>query len=288
MKRPGGVVLCALGIALLCAMDAVAKALGASLPTFQIVFLRYAGAAIWLAIWIAMARAPWPQRAELPRQLLRAILLITTASLFFYAVTNLPLAMVAALAMTAPLYVTILGALAFKERFDARGWAALALGAAGSAVIVLQGGDGLSDAGSNAIAWGAAVLAPLTYAVTVVLLKHHATRETPAAMTLGQSALAALLALPLALGDWPPLTPEIAGLSALIGFLGAAGFLVLINGLRIIPVGVFAVLDYTALLWAGLFGLIFFGEVPGPTLWVGGTLIIAACAINTGRKAQPS
>ena len=116
MKSLSGMLFCASGIVLMCCMDAVAKALGADLTTFQVVFLRYLGAALWLILWIALTGASWPKREDLGRQAQRAALLVVTASLFFYAVTHLPLAVVAALGMTAPVYVTLLGAIFFHEK----------------------------------------------------------------------------------------------------------------------------------------------------------------------------
>lgn len=279
-----GLLLAAAGIALMCAMDAVAKALGAHLTTFQIVFVRFFGAAIWLALWIAMTRGAWPRLSDIGRQALRGVMLVATASMFFYALSRLPLALVAALGMTAPLYVTLIGAIGFREKLDARAWLALVLGAAGAGIIILGGGGGDgSDGGSDALAWMAALLAPFTYAVTLAIMKHHATREEPAAMTLGQSLIAAILVLPLALGAVPAVVPDVMGLVALIGLLGASGYMLLINGLRLIPVSSFAVIDYTALLWAAAFGLVFFAELPGLPFWIGAMLIVGACVINAGR-----
>ena len=40
-----------------------------------------------------------------------------------------------------------------------------------------------------------------------------------------------------------------------------------------------APLEYSALIWSGLFGSIFFQEYPGWQTWVGALVIIAACLI---------
>jgi drug/metabolite transporter (DMT)-like permease len=283
-----GLVIGAAGIALMCGMDAVAKALGAELTAFQVVFVRYLGSAAWLALWIALTGGTWPHRANIGAQALRAIMLVATASMFFYAVSQLPLAVVAALGMTAPLYVTLIGTLLFREKMGGNAWLALVLGAGGAAVIII--GDGtLNVAGIDGqwLAWAAALLAPLTYASILALLKHHSTKEEPAAMTLGQSAIAALLVMPLAASPLPVVTPQVIGLVSLIGLLGAVGFLLLIHGLRLLPVSVFAVIDYTGLLWAALLGFVFFSELPGPMFWLGASLIIGACLCN-GRRPSPA
>ena len=82
------------------------------------------------------------------------------------------------------------------------------------------------------------------------------------------------------------MSAEIAGLGALIGFLGAVGFLLLINGLRRLPVSVFAVLDYTALIWAGLLGFIFFAEVPDVWTLAGAAVVIASGLYTFYREAK--
>jgi S-adenosylmethionine uptake transporter len=281
MRSSNGLLLCASGIALICLMDAIAKALGSHLNTFQIVFVRYAGAALWLGLWITLTRQQWPRLSDLPRVVLRGCLFVVTASMFFYAVAHLPLAVVAALGMTAPVYVTVLGGLVFKERLGPTALGTLALAACGSAIVVL-GKDlgGLLPVTTDLSVWAAAVLAPVIYALTLIVLKQHSGREAPEAMTLGQSAIAAILVLPLSFGDWPALDAPWVGLSTAIGLVGAVAFLSLTYGLRIVPVSAFAVLDYTALLWAAGFGLVFFREVPSQLFWLGAALIVVACSLN--------
>src|SRR3569833_1052196 len=113
----GGLLLCFGGMILLCGMDATAKALGhVQLGAFEISFVRYAGSAIWLAIYIALTRGAWPNLRNWRRHVLRGVLSVATASLFFYGVTHLPLAIATALAMTAPVYVSIHGIVFFKVR----------------------------------------------------------------------------------------------------------------------------------------------------------------------------
>lgn len=276
-----GILIGAAGVALLCAMDAGAKALGASLTTFQVGFVRYLGAALWLVVYMAATRRAWPKRANLSRHALRGALMAVTAVFFFYGVIHLPLAIATALAMSAPIYISLFGIVFLKERFSGGLLVAILLGIAGSLIIVFAGAPVETAGGSDILAWGAAILAPVSYAAAIVLLKHHSSDEGAAAMTLAQSLVAALLFLPLAIpGAALPQDAIVWAQIALVGFLGAVAFVLLIAGLRRVPASVFAVVDYTGLLWAATYGLIFFAELPGPQLWVGGALIIAACAMG--------
>jgi drug/metabolite transporter (DMT)-like permease len=218
--------LAALGMGALSAMDAVAKGLGADFPVTQVVAMRYFSAALWLALFIAVTRRAWPQRRFIGRHLVRAALMSLTAFLFFYAITHLPLAVATALVMSSPVYVALLGIVFLKEPARASIGLAIIVGLVGAAVIIGWGGDTVSATGETSpLAWAAALLAPLSYAVGIVLLKHHSADENAAAITLAQSVLATLIVLPFALptfampegGQWFSV--------GLVGLLGAGGYL---------------------------------------------------------------
>lgn len=269
------------GIVALTAMDAVAKGLGGSLPTSEVVLVRYVGSVIWLALFLAVSRGAWPKRRNLRRHAARGCLMALTAWLFFYAVAHLPLAIATALAMSAPVYVSLMGVVLLKETATWMLLLAIALGIAGSLIIVFGGQASIDvGAGSGVLAWGAAILAPVTYAGGLVLLKHHSGDEGGAAMTLAQSAFAAIVVLPFAAPNLVVPPPEAWSGVVLIGLLGGVGYLFLLGGLRRIPASVFALVDYTALLWAAFFGFVFFNEVLELSLWIGGAMIIAACAVG--------
>jgi drug/metabolite transporter (DMT)-like permease len=281
-SRTAGLAFCMAGMILFCCMDAVVKGLGQQqMSVFSIAFVRYAGAAIWLALYIAVTRESWPNPANWRRHLMRGVLMIMTATFFFYGVTHLPLAIVAALALSAPVYVSIFGIVFLKEKPTLMLGAAVALGIAGSLVIVFGGGEPIEVTGaSDILAWGAALLAPVTYAAAIVLLKHHADTEGAVPIAFATSAIAGILALPLAATSitLPPV--EAWWQVVLVGMLGAAAFALLATGLKKIPASVFAIVDYTSVLWAALFGYVFFAEVPQLRFWIGGALIVAACVVG--------
>lgn len=282
-------MLATVGIAGLCLMDVLAKSLGASFPIAQVVFFRFAGAALWLGLFLALTRRPRPQMRYLPRHALRAVLNCATAFLFFYAVTNLPLAVATALSMTAPVYMALLGVVWLKEPWGRALIMAIGMGLGGSLVIIL-GGDATASATGVAspLAWTAAVLAPFTYASAMILLKRHATDEGAVAITFAQAALSGLIALPFVLPVFVVPDPEHWLELFAIGALGAVCYLLLLTALRMIPASLFSLVDYTGLLWAALFGFVIFAEVPGLSMWLGGGLIVAACAIGVnGARPKP-
>lgn len=224
----GGLLLCFAGMALLCAMDAVAKGLGAHLNAFQIGFVRYGGAAVWLVLYVALARQSWPKLGNWRRHVLRGLLMVVTACLFFYGVTHLPLAIATALAMSAPiLHVLLFGIVFFKERPSPVLAIAIVLGIIGSAVMVI-GGD--ASGATDITGWIAGLLAPITDAAAIVLLKHHADDDSAVVLCCTSAAVAALVLVPLALPGFPAPVDQMWWQLPLIGFFGACGFVLLTDG----------------------------------------------------------
>jgi drug/metabolite transporter (DMT)-like permease len=278
---PRALGLAALGMAAFTLLDVMVKALAGSIPTAELVFFRFAGTGVLLGIYIAMFRKPWPRRDLLWRHAARAVLVGMTAMSFFYALTGLPLALTTALAMTGPVYVGVLSAIFLRERITAPLMLAVAMALVGSFVIVI--GDNSAPIGSsdNVLAWIAAFAAPLFYAGGIVLLKVQASDEPATAISFAQAMMVTAAALPATLATGFVMPQGVEWLMILaLGVLGTAGYLLFIVALKRIPASVFALVDYTALLWAAFFGFVFFGEEPGLTLWIGGGIIVAACVVG--------
>src|SRR5690606_417016 len=106
--RGSAMVMALAGMAMLSGMDAFAKALSATMPIAQIVFFRFTGAALIMALFLLVARRTWPQPRFLPHHALRGAVMCLTAFLFFYGVSRLPLVVGTALAMIGPIYIAVL------------------------------------------------------------------------------------------------------------------------------------------------------------------------------------
>jgi len=284
--RGSAMVMALAGMAMLSSMDAFAKALSTTLPIAQIVFFRFTGAALIMALFLLAVRGAWPQRRFLPHHALRGAVMCLTAFLFFYGVSRLPLVVGTALAMSGPIYIAVLSVLVLKERWTRALSMGLVLGVAGGFVIVLGGGGASGGETAPVWAWIAAFLAPLSYATGVMLLKSHSTHEGAAAMTLAQGAASALIALPFALPGFVTPQPFDWALIAGLGIAGGLGYLLIVSALRVLPASVYSLVDYTSLVWAAGLGLVFFSEVPGLPLWIGGALIILACIVGARSPAS--
>ncbi|MEO1987715.1 MAG: DMT family transporter [Martelella sp.] len=286
-SRMSGIGLAVAAVALLSGVDALAKSLGMALSSFQVVFLRYAVSALFLALFVLVFVRRWPRRGFMKAHMLRGFLAAVTASLFFYGLAGMPLLMALALAMTAPIYMAMLGALVFGERPGRFVLIALVLAVSGSALIVAAKGSGFAGPPVTLPVIAAGLAAPLAYAFTAIAMKKSSADDHPVTLSLMQTAFAALFCLPMAVVLWQTPAAALTWQIGLIGLCGALGFICLISALARIPASLYAVIDYSALVWAGFYGFAFFGEIPAwPTL-IGGALIVIACVLTARDQRRP-
>ncbi|MEL6874962.1 MAG: EamA family transporter, partial [Pseudomonadota bacterium] len=61
-----------------------------------------------------------------------------------------------------------------------------------------------------------------------------------------------------------------------VGIFGALGQLTITQSLRFAPVSTIMPMDYSALLWATIIGIVVFGQWPGLSIWLGAPVIIGS------------
>lgn len=273
-----------IGIALLSAMDAVIKAVSVRYPTFEVTFLRFAFGSLVAAAVVAVRRPGRPSRETVVVNASRALLVVFTATCFFYALGRLQLAEALALSFLSPVFLALFGILILRERADGRIIVALVAGFIGMLIIV--SGLRAADDGGAGIPWdgaAAALASAVSYALSMVLLRARATRDRVEIIILFQNVGPAVVVAPLAAGVWAmPDVPDLA-LYALIGLLGTAGHLALATAFARAEAARLAPLEYTAMVWALLFGYAFFGELPGVTTLAGAALIVAGAFVAARR-----
>lgn len=273
------------GIAYMCAgvfcltiNDALAKWLGAIYPIGDVVFFRMLFA---LPVIVVVGLMVGGRRALATGKPLIHIgrgLLATGATFsFYFGLTLLPLAENTAIAFAAPLFITLLAIPFLGERPGPGQWIATIVGFAGVLLIV--------QPGTGAFTFGA--LAPLGAALFYALLMLSARmlgrRETIWATMLYATLVP--LVISAAFLPWFWQTPALEHLPYFMGagLFGGAAMALITQGFRVGVASVVAPFDYTGLIWAVLFGWVFWGEIPSD-LAVYGILVIVVCGIYLAYK----
>ena len=250
--------------------DSTARILLDAYPAIEIGFARYIVHLVLVAGFLAR-REPRLMVSRRPvLQMLRSSLLLANTLFGFMALKIMPFLDFSAVAWVAPVLVTALSIVLLGEKVSLSGWLSVLIGFAGVWIIVAKVSLHVSPL----------MLFPLLAALSGALYQ-IATRKLHAAdlplTTLLYTAVAGSIfcALFLPLAGVAPKPADLA-LMTLLGGLGVASHFCMIRAFSTAPANVIAPLGYTALIWASLFSMVVFSEIPSLRTIAGAALIVAA------------
>lgn len=265
-----GVILMLVGDFMFALNDAMGKWLVASFSVGQVLLIRSLGAFLILGPLLLRQGKVALFSAERPGlQAMRALCATVDTGLFYAAVATMPLADVMTFYMAGPIYVAAISHVFLGEKVGWRRWVAIVVGFLG-VVVALQ-----PSSASLSLASLFAFVGSIAFAMTLVLAR--TLRKTSDATLVGWQTLAALIAgAVLSVTTW--VTPSAFDLGALLllGIVSCSAHLMITRSLKLAPASTLAPLQYTLLLWAAIFGLVFFGNLPTPQVLVGAVIIIVA------------
>ncbi len=238
--------------------------------TFEILAFRsMIGWVIVVAVAAGIGHLNRVQTDRLGSHVLRNLCHFSGQSLWFYAITVIPLAQVFALEFTSPIWVILLAPIFLGERLTRAKLLAAALGFAGT-LVVAQPDFGRIDPGVLAAA-AAAFFFAATSLMTKALTRGEAVVSILFWLTLMQALLGSVAML--ALG--PVTLPTMATLPwlVLIGVAGITAHLCLTTALSLAPASVVVPVDFIRLPIIALIGASFYAEPVEPTLFLGAALI---------------
>ena len=259
---------------LLTLMDAMIKALAPRYSAIEIAFLRYAFGMVGAIIYAFSTRPGWPTAEATFYNGVRAVLIVFTATTFFFALGKLSLADAIAMSFISPALTAVLGVLILNERLGWRIVIALASGFVGMLLIV-GGKLGAGGLDTGVLLGATAVfLSAVGYSLNVIMLRHRATRDPLAQIILFQNVGPALILAIPALWRWA--TPSFDDLVrfAVLGTIGVIAHTMLAHAFARIEAARLAPVGYVTLVWGVLFGFLFFAEVPGLATVTGSALIV--------------
>jgi drug/metabolite transporter (DMT)-like permease len=262
-------------------MGACARWLGEIFPVGQVVFSRSFFAIVPIAIFYAYRRQL--RRAMVTKRpfghMLRGLTGVTSMFFLFAALARLPIADVTAITFSTPLIIVTLAGLLLGERVRGYRWTAVILGFCGVLVILAPHlSIGELSAMSDMATLGAifALLNAVFAAAAYIQIRRLTRSETTSSIVLYFSVIASLCGLATLPFGW--VWPNLHQFSILflMGFAGGIGQLFMTESYRYAQASLTAPFDYTSIIWAVILGYVAFGEVPGPSVWTGGVIVIGA------------
>lgn len=272
----------AMGVFGFAVLDALTKRLTDDYGTWQIIFLsRVVTTTLILAFVLKSHRSASVLRSShLRTHIGRSVLVIATTWCFFESLRYIDLAYAVAVAFAAPLFMTALSGPLLKEKVGWHRWGAVLMGFAGVVIALQPGSDGVSYGAALALA------AAVAYALLQLWLRPLAGRESSHNIIFYTTLFSGLLAMAPALMEWR--WPDFTGWVLFLA-QGSASTLAqtcIIRAFRQGEASLLAPIEYTALIWVGLFGYIFWDEIPALQVIVGAAIIIASAIYIAQREAK--
>jgi drug/metabolite transporter (DMT)-like permease len=265
-----GIPLMIVAILLFTLMDAAAKGLIARYPATMVVWARFAVMALAIAL-ILGPRLPALARTRHPlAHLVRAVCQLGATGLFFASLAHIGLAEATALTDINPVLITLGAALFLGERLGPRRLFGVFAALAGALIVIRPGAEVFSPAALLPL--GAAVC----YTANALITRRLGQVEpvwTPMILAAAFCTLVMTATLPFA---W--VTPALSDVPqfVLVGLLGTGAQLCLIRAFTLAEAGLIAPFAYVGIVFASLWGILFFGQWPDAWTVAGAIVIVAA------------
>lgn len=278
------------GLFLFSLQDVVIKFFSSDYSVLQIVVIRGLVATLIVAALVAISLGPTGFTVRNPVLILSKGLLGFLSYLTYYmAIASLPLADVVAITFSAPILVTVMSALLLRENVGVRRWLAVVVGFVGVLLVVGPGGR-IAD-----MAVSFAAIAALTYAINSVIARYIGPEDKPLTVTFYFTLahfLGGVMTSILVIAIGPMLQANHPSLAFLIrpwsmendldllimvalGVNAAVGFYCLNKAYLSAPASTVAPFEYTYILWAVMFGYLFWSEIPSLYTLAGALLLIS-------------
>lgn len=271
-----------LGIATFAGMDVLMKSLSGEMGAYNAMLWRTSIALVIAAALFIGKRGRWPGNSIIRLHIWRGIVTSLMAFLFFWGLVLVPLAEAIGLSFIAPLIALYLAAVLLKEKVGEKAILASVIGFSGALVIIggRLGGEYTEDIGKGI---AAILLSAILYAYNLILQRQQALIAQPIEIAFFQNAT--MVTVYLVFAPFYARTPALGQLPDLAGaaILGMTSLLLLSWAYARAEARILIPVEYTAFIWAALFGwLIFAEEVTVATL--GGTVLIVVGCLVAARQ----
>ena len=266
-----GALLALLAFGIFSTHDVIVKVLGGGYSAFQIVFFSVLLSFPLALIMLMRDSTPGTLVPKHPWWLaLRTGAAVVTGVSVFYAFSVLPLTQVYAIIFATPLLITILAIPVLGEKVRLRRWMAVLVGLAGVIVVLRPGTTDLT------LGHLAALMGAVGGALASIVVRKIGAEERTAVMLL-YPMMANFLIMACALPFvYQPMPIGDLGLLAIIAvFAWIAGRLV-IAAYQAGEAAIIAPMQYSQIIWASVFGYLFFGETIDGATALGAGIIIAS------------
>ena len=264
-------------------LGALVKIVSSSLANEMVVFFRNLCALLFILPWIGYSQLPGGIKTAYFRlHLLRSASGLGAMYCFFYAIAHLQLSEAFLLAATAPLFIPLIAYIWIREPVSRKLRGAIFVGFIGIVLILKPGIGVFQPVAIVGLAAGAFA------ALAMVSIRRMSASEPTIRIVFYFTVLGTLISAVPLVWSWQLPEPKIWWFLILIGLLAAIGQFLLTKGYGLAPAAQVGPFTYVNVVFATLFGWLFWEESLDAFTWIGAFLICIAGIVAAHRTKTHS
>lgn len=276
-----GIAFALLGFALFSTHDAIIKSFGGSIAVVQIMFFSTLFSFPWVSTMVLSDGAEANFRPRHPFMLVaRTLTGLGSGGCAFFAFMHLPFAEVYGLLFTTPLLITLLSVPFLGERLGIARISAVLVGFSGVLVMLPLGASGFS------LGHIAALCAALFSSINAILTRKIGPDEREVVMIMMPMGISLIILAVLLQYNYGPINRIHLNQLMAIGTLGFFAQFCIISAYKRSDAAVIAPMQYSQLIWAIIYGSLFFNESVSTKQILGATIIVASGLIILYRERK--
>ena len=257
------------------AVTASVRFLDGEVPAPQAAFMRYLIGTLLLTPALISLIKVKPSKPLMKKFLLRGVVHSIGVTLWFYAMSVMPVAEVTAIGFLTYIFVSIGACIFLNEKLHKHRLTAIVISFIG-ALIILR--PGFKEIGNGQIGMLiATIVFTLSYLIAKIVSKERSSAEIVAMLSL----FTTIFLIPTAIYSWEPLSIKALIVLTFTAVIATLGHITMTKAIKSAPMVVTQPILFLQLVWASMVGLFIFDENFDPFVILGGTVImICVCYVS--------
>ena len=270
-----GIMWMVLTTILFVGVTATVRYLEGEVPAPQAAFLRYAIGTLLLTPSLITLIKIKPNKPLMSKFLLRGLVHSFGVTLWFYAMSVMPVAEVTAIGFLTYIFVSIGACIFLKEKLHKHRITAVIISFVG-ALIILRPGFKVIESGQLGMLM-ATVVFTASYLIAKLVSKERSSSEIVAMLSI----FTTIFLIPSAIYSWEPISIEALLILAFTALIATIGHITMTQAIKAAPMVVTQPILFLQLVWASMVGLFLFDEQFDLYVIIGGTIImICVCYVS--------
>lgn len=269
-----GILWMVLTTVLFVGVTATVRFLEGEVPAPQAAFLRYLIGTLLLTPALITLIKVKPEKTLMNKFILRGLVHSLGVTMWFYAMSVMPVAEVTAIGFLTYIFVSVGASLFLKEKLYKHRLSAIFISFIG-ALIILR--PGFKEIGNGQIGMLiASIVFTASYLIAKIVSKERSSSEIVAMLSI----FTTIFLLPSAIYVWEPLSIKAFLVLTFTAVIATIGHITMTKAIKLAPMVTTQPILFLQLVWASMVGFFLFDENVDPFVIIGGTIImICVCYV---------